>query len=243
MLSCRRFGKLGERLRTRGHEPSHGYRNLSNDVDALLFIEARSEALADTRASGAYAVCPPCLPSFSPRAVIRRFRRKLDLPLKRARSLLNRLLLLVLLVLASMPTGATETVCVLESRKAAVPLGKCGMPCCAPPANASALTRRSSCCLPKEPARRIAPNALCRMAGAACRCETRLVAAPSPVAASGERAIAARGSFPVVLVPEWRPPFASAPLTPQSGIAGSDAGPPRKRPRAPAQSRAPPART
>ena len=149
-------------------------------------------------------------------------------------SLLAKLLVLVSLILASMPSGATETVCVVGSEKKVVAMRKCGMPCCAHKPRIE--TPKAACCKPKAAPR----TDLCGTASLSCHCETRYVATcmPGPVAA----AKLSLTQFELGL-PEA--PLHFVGVTNQlsmreSSILESDVDPPRKVPRASMRGRAPP---
>jgi len=149
--------------------------------------------------------------------------------MKHLQGWVTRLLILVSLAVASLPVGATEMVCVVGREEKVVPVAKCGMPCC------HQQPSKPDCCLkPKKEEAHICP-----LAGKPCRCEIRITAfhgsansAPIPTLQPFEQ--------PAVL-PETRlelPAPVIAALEP--GIVGIDSGPPRKLPRSPKQSRAPP---
>ena len=163
--------------------------------------------------------------------------------MKRSLALLTKLVLLVSLVLASMPAGATETVCVMGGGKVVRPVAKCGMPCCAEKRLAKPVPEKRSCCLPEKPAALVKRGSKadpCSLAGMSCRCETRLVAAPS----SNIATVDAKGSVVAeqpALLPRPLEIWTSAALEIQEpGIVGIDSGPPPKREHSPVQPRAPP---
>ena len=152
---------------------------------------------------------------------------------------LVRFFLLVSIVMAAVPSWSKVTVCVIGPDKVTVPIGKCGMPCCAAKAPAKS-TARKDCCKPK--ASLASANAACPMASKSCRCETRYTITSSPPAATFDRTALATDIHPltaILFVVCWEIP---APLlkAAEPGIRGVDAGPPRKVVRTPKQSRAPP---
>lgn len=158
--------------------------------------------------------------------------------LNRTFAQLIRLVLFAALVLASVPIGATETVCVI-GRGRVVPVAKCGMPCCEH-SSPQTVPKRRSCCAGSSSAAVISPKKVCGWAGMSCRCETRLTVAAAPVFLSRE-VHAPLGFHQPANLPSTVFHFVSLAIVGgEQGILGSDSGPPRKRPRLPGQSRAPP---
>jgi len=159
-------------------------------------------------------------------------------PLKRLAQLFGKLLLLCALVVASLPSGATEMVCVLKNGETIRPIGKCQMACCAHRPTAEAKPTKRSCCSPKlAPAKKN----LCGSLKRDCHCETRFTGAAPKLPATAD---VFHLDFPQAIapLPTWTAP---APLASQGepGVVGFDSGPPRRRPRTPNQSRAPPVRS
>ena len=146
--------------------------------------------------------------------------------------------------MASMPSVATETVCVLGKKAKVVPVAECGMPCCAKQTIKPAIERKEKCCAEVKQApsvRSQSDRALCPMASMDCRCETRIIAAPSAGVALSDQAAASPQFEHVALItfPGLEEPTRAL-LVSKPGIVGLDSGPPRKLPRSPSQSRAPP---
>lgn len=158
--------------------------------------------------------------------------------LKRVLGLLIRLLVFAALIIASVPVSATEMVCVVGARPQVVPVTKCGMPCCAHPApNSPAKVR--SCCHPHSPRVAVSRAQTCRLAGLACRCETRVLANVPPSPATVTHALPLIEQPAILTSAEWLISGRELPSV-QPGIVGVDSGPPRRWPRSPRQSRAPP---
>lgn len=150
-----------------------------------------------------------------------------------------RLALLVVLVLASVPTWAREKVCVLGSGEIVVPMGRCGMPCCSKAPKAIAPSEKRSCCPVERES--LSATTSCSLATRACRCEIRLVSGPNQPPGVVLASIAA--DQPVVL-PSLRWEYVGALLLEWEPAARRvDSGPPRKPVRGPYQGRAPPTST
>lgn len=158
-------------------------------------------------------------------------------------ALLTKLLVLVSLVLASVPSGATETVCVLGNGKVVRPVAKCGMPCCAKKLAEPKAPEKRSCCAPKKSAPVVKGHSKvdpCVLAGRACRCETRLVSAPAPSVATVDVKATVPVELPVAMVSTVFE-FVNLKLElREPGIVGNDSGPPPKVERSSEQPRAPP---
>lgn len=150
-----------------------------------------------------------------------------------------RLALLVVLVLASVPTWAREKVCVLGSGEIVVPMGRCGMPCCSKAPQAVAPSTKRGCCWAEREG--LSATTSCSPATRACRCETRLVSGSNQPPIVVLASIAA--DQPVVL-PSFRWEYLGGPIRDWEPAARRvDSGPPRKPVRGPYQGRAPPAST
>lgn len=164
--------------------------------------------------------------------------------MKRLSGLFIRLLLFASLVLASVPTGATTTLCVLNGGEVVMPVAQCPMPCCSGMAATRALPRPSCCAPPRSKSQSSTSRRanLCYFAGLSCRCETRVLASAPPVSIVASAYGFAAFGQPAILPSKVSQgeSLALAPLEP--GIFAIDRGPPRKRPRSPRQSRAPPDR-
>lgn len=143
----------------------------------------------------------------------------------------TKLLVLMSLVVASLPISAREVVCVIGEDELIVPVAKCGMPCCkeraAPP--------KQECCLKEQKK----DTHVCPLVGKPCRCEVRITAfhggirtATQPTSLTFEQ--------PAILPNVHIEIAATETEILEPGIVGIDSGPPRKRPRAPSQPRAPP---
>ena len=158
--------------------------------------------------------------------------------MKKLLDLLTRLLTLVALTMAAVPSGATEMVCVLGNGKVIVPVAACKMACCAHCTPATTEPSIRSCCAQKQlTASR--PN-LCSLAGRSCRCELRFVQATHPVvAAASNPAPHAWSQLAILTIPSYDLPLWVLVVS-EPGIFGIDSGPPRKRSRTPQQTRAPP---
>lgn len=165
---------------------------------------------------------------------------QLNPPLKHAFVTLARLLLLVSIAMATVPSWSKVTVCVIGAGKVTVPIGRCGMPCCARKGQAAPDSRKA-CCKPKTSV--ASAGTACPLASRYCRCETRYTVASARQAATFDR-----GTLPVEIpdlpailpLSPWEVPVVSHEAI-EPGVRGVDAGPPRKAIRAPKQSRAPPA--
>lgn len=146
-----------------------------------------------------------------------------------------RLFLLISITLANLPSWSKATVCVIGAGKV-VPLGECGMPCCA----VKAKPVRKDCC--KAKVSLDAAGAVCLMTTMACRCETRYTVLTAPPFAKVDRslAVSAAHDFPaIILLAPWEIPSLGLDAF-EPGIRGVDSGPPRKTIRTPKQCRAPP---
>ncbi len=162
--------------------------------------------------------------------------------LKHLSGFLVRLLLFAALVMASMPAGATITVCVLRSGQVVVPVAKCKKACCAHEV-ASAAPARRNCCARSA----VKPTAvitlggdLGKLAGMSCRCEIRAtINSPLTSTAPNSNSLLSI-THPAILPPPTRQVPRLALTVTEPGIQGLDSGPPRKLPRSPRQSRAPP---
>lgn len=163
--------------------------------------------------------------------------------MKRTLGLLIRLFLFAALILASVPVGATVTVCVLRTGAVVAKPVKCGMPCCRP--EQTVVKTKPGCCLKHAPTaeKTIARTAtVCGQASMSCRCETRLSIAASPVSVVRTSQALSSVDQPAILPNAVRPQPALRLVALEPGVVGVDSGPPRKRPRSPRQIRAPPVR-
>jgi hypothetical protein len=157
-------------------------------------------------------------------------------------------LLAILMALASVPILATEVVCVVGPTQVAIPLAKCGMPCCAHGGMASVDCQHGalaepSCCHPKGSGTAVTKDhSNCPVvSGQSCRCETR-VSAGHFQRPPAERAATLQFKFLSIALPSAQT-FISLPV--ESGgseVFGADSSPPRSLNRSPISSRAPPSR-
>ena len=91
--------------------------------------------------------------------------------MRRLVKLSTKLFLPILLALATVPTFASEKVCVVIPNGKAIPFGKCGMPCCHMRTVAAVPTPKD-CCLHQTTTQ----TQTCTFGNMSCRCETRITA-------------------------------------------------------------------
>ena len=159
-----------------------------------------------------------------------------------------KVLLAVSVVLASLPVGASEVVCVIGPQQTVVPMAKCGMSCCAHGRVAKSMCEAPAhsapgtppCCASKHAkveARQ--SSSLCFAGGKSCRCETRITSSlVSPVVAVRVASIQTH-ELPAILPQRIEVPSLAV-IRSGSKIFGADSSPPPKNERSPDQPRAPP---
>jgi len=156
----------------------------------------------------------------------------------RISGLVARLFLLVSLVLASLPAGAVQTVCVIGRGVVVVPIATCKMPCCAHRLASSVPVPKRACCRDKEQV--VSQGDPCRYAGMSCHCETRLVLGTTPtVQAKPDAFLIFADQTAVIVPPTWSVDRPILDLI-EPGIVGVDSGPSRKSVYVPDLGRAPP---